>query len=327
MATIKDVAKLAGVSISTVSLAFNSPERVSEATRDKIFSAVRSLNYIPMKEHKRADLNKHESESIAVICHQLVGSYFFEVLRGISETIYMNKKEMVLYSGDDAVEKHFLDIVQKHTYQGAILVHEMVEEKYLRSAVEADFPVVMCCYPTSYKGIGSVLINNEGIGRMVADHFIKQKFQEIGLLGLPPCDCVLRKEAFVQTLEKSGITIPAKWDLPCELTEDAAYKRMDRFLRGGKEYPRAIFCLNDDSAIGTIEAIRNHGLRVPEDIAVLGCDDLNRSKYHTPSLSTVATPKIEIGMLAVNMLMRKIAGIPTEEIVLNGKLILRESCL
>lgn len=327
MATIKDVAKVAGVSISTVSLAFNSPERVSDSTREKIFSAVRSLNYVPMKELKRAAMNKHKSESIAVICHQLVGPYFFEILRGISETIYMNKKEMVLYSGADAVEQYFLNIVQNHVYQGVILVNAIIREKYLRIAVEADFPVVMCCYRTGYKGIGSILINNEEIGEMVANHFIKRRFQKIGLLGTAPYDSVLRKEAFVGTLGKNGIIIPKEWDLPCELTEDAAYRKMDEFLRRSGEYPQAIFCLNDDSAIGTIEAIRSHGLSVPDDIAVVGCDDLNRSKYHTPSLSTVATPKIELGMLAVNMLMRKITGIPTEEIVLNGKLILRESCL
>ena len=86
--------------------------------------------------------------------------------------------------------------------------------------------------------------------------------------------------------------------------------------------------MNDDSAIGVIEAIEDFGLRVPEDISVIGCDDLNRSKFHSPStVSTIATPKMEVGMLAVNLLMREIAGMSSEEIILNGKLILRESCL
>lgn len=327
MATIKDVAKLAGVSISTVSLAFNSPERVSEVTREKIFSAVRSLNYVPMKEHKRAALDKHKNESIAVIIHQLVGPYFFEVLRGICETIYRNKKEMVLYSGDEAVERYFLNIVRNRVYQGVILVNATIQDKYLQEAVESGFPVVMCCYRTGYRGISSVRINNEEIGRMVAAHFIKRKFRKIGLVGRIHDEITFRRGCFLRTLEKNGIIVPEEWELPCELTGDAAYKTVNSFLKSGQDYPEAFFCLNDDSAIGTIEAIRNNGLSVPDDISIVGCDDLNRSKYNIPSLTTVSTPKIEFGMLAVNMLIRRIAGFPPEEIVLDGKMILRESCL
>ena len=93
LATIKDVAKMAGVSISTVSLAFNNPERVTEATRDKIFDAVRSLNYVPANVNKKTVLSKKKSQSIAVICPKLVGSVLsLKLFKGISETIYMNQK-------------------------------------------------------------------------------------------------------------------------------------------------------------------------------------------------------------------------------------------
>lgn len=328
MATIKDVAKLAGVSISTVSLAFNSPERVTEATRDKIFDAVRNLNYVPAKVNKKAVLNKKKSQSIAVICPKLVGSYFLEIIQGISETIYMNKKDMILYAGDDANSRYLPSIVQNHTYEGAILVNGPIyDEQYLRAAVEADFPIVMCCFKEGYKGIGSILINNGGAGRLVAEHFLKRKFKKIAIVGTPPYDSIRRKEVFIETLAEKRISVPDEWDLPCELAEDPAYRTVDRFLRSHQDYPEAIFCMNDDSAIGTIEAIKDFGLRVPEDISVIGCDDINRSKFHSPAASTVATPKMEVGMLAVNMLMREIAGMSSEEIVLNGKLILRESCL
>lgn len=328
MSTIIDVAKMAGVSISTVSLAFNSPERVSELTRKNIFSAAKNLNYIPLKESRKAVIKKYKSESIVVICPKLVGSYFFEILRGISETINMNKKEMVLYIGDDAIEHHLLEIIRNHTCQGVILVYGPdIEERYLQAALEEDFPLVACCFNKVYKGIGSISVNNEEIGVRVAEHFIKQKFQKIGVVGAPLCDSYQRKDAFIRTMEKAGISVPEEWMLSCELAEDAAYRSMDKFLRGNREYPEAFFCLNDDSAIGAIDAIQSHGLKVPEDISIVGCDDLSRSRYYTPSLSTVSTPKIEMGMLAVNMLMRSISGIPSEQIVLNGKLILRESCL
>lgn len=328
LATIKDVAKMAGVSISTVSLAFNNPERVKEATRDKIFDAVRSLNYVPANVNKKTVLSKKKSQSIAVICPKLVGSYFFEIIQGISETIYMNKKDMILYVGDDANSKYFPSIVQDHIYEGVILVNGSAsDEPYLRAAVEADFPTVICCFKEGYRGVGSILINNAGTGKLVAEHFLKRKFKKIGIIGTPPYDSIQRKEAFIHTLADKGILIPKEWDLPCEIAEDPAYRTMERFLRSHLDYPEAIFCMNDDSAIGVIEAIEDFGLRVPEDISVIGCDDINRSKFHSPAVSTVSTPKMEVGMLAVNMLMREIAGMSSEEIILNGKLILRESCL
>lgn len=328
LATIKDVAKMAGVSISTVSLAFNNPERVTEATRDKIFGAVRSLNYVPANVNKKTVLGKKKSQSIAVICPKLVGPYHLEIIQGISETIYMNQKDMVLYAGDDAINRYLLNIVESHAYQGVILVNGPIyDERYLRAAAAADFPVVMCCFRESYKGIGSILINESDIGRRVAEHFLKRKFRKIGIVGTPAECSVMRKECFLQTLAEKGIRVPAEWDLQCELAEDPAYKTVDRFLHTHEEYPEAIFCQNDDSAIGVIEAIEDFGLRVPEDISIIGCDGLNRSKFHSPSLSTIETPKMEVGMLAVNLLMREIAGMSSEEIILNGKLILRESCL
>ena len=216
MSTIKDVAKMAGVSISTVSLAFNSPERVSEHTREKVFSAARSLNWYPIREHKKVVLNKYKSESIAVISHQLVGPYFFEILRGISETIYMNKKKMVLYSVDEAVERCFFSIIRNHEHLGVILVNATIQEKYLKEAIEAGFPVVMCCYKAGFKRVGSVLVNNKDVGRMVANHFIKRKFVKIGILGKIHDENIPRKEGFIQTLEKNGIMIPPKWDLYCD---------------------------------------------------------------------------------------------------------------
>lgn len=327
MATIKDVAKMAGVSISTVSLALNTPERVSQQTRKKIMDAIRTLNYIPMKETQKMILQEQRSTSVAVICPTLIGPYFFEILRGISETLYLNKRDMILFSGDDAFDRHFPDIVRSRMYEGVILLHgPQYNEEYLNIAKKHDFPIVMCCSQTGFKGIGSVIINNDDIGKMVAEHFIKKKYTRIGILGIAPKDCLSREKMFVRVLNQNKIEIPEKWRLQCELTEAGGYQSMNKFLENNDDYPEAIFCMNDECAIGSMEAIKKYNLKIPKDIAIIGCDDLSRSKYNIPALSTVSTPKFEAGMLSVNMLLRKISGLSCEEIVLNGKLVLRESC-
>lgn len=148
MVSIKDVAKKAGVSISTVSLAFNYPERVSEKTRKKIFRATKELEYVPASVAKKNELKEQKKKSVAVIMGSLVGPFWFEVLRGINETLNINKTEMVLFSGEDSLTKHFMDLIKGNSCQGIIIITGGGEcEQLLQIAVNKGFPVVLCCPP------------------------------------------------------------------------------------------------------------------------------------------------------------------------------------
>ena len=98
-----------------------------------------------------------------------------------------------------------------------------------------------------------------------------------------------------------------------------------KFLRENKELPDAIFGINDEAAIGTITALREEGIKVPEEISVIGCDNISISQFVQPPLTTIEIPKFEVGILAANMILRRIRGMPTENIMLSGKLITRES--
>ena len=110
------------------------------------------------------------------------------------------------------------------------------------------------------------------------------------------------------------------------LTEETAFRVTKKFIRENKELPDAIFGINDETAIGIIEALQEEGIRVPEEISVIGCDNISSSRFVQPPLTTIEMPKFEVGILAANMLLRRIRGMPTENIVLSGKLIIRESC-
>lgn len=327
MVSIKDVAKRAGVSISTVSLAFNSPERVSEATRQKIYQATKELEYVPASVAKKRDFKERKKESVAVIMGSLVGPFWFEVLRGINETLSINKIEMVLFSGNDSFTKHFLDLMKGNSCQGIIII--IGDEGYdqlLQIAIHKGFPVVLCCPPKAYEGISNVMVDNWNIGQLAANYFIQLGRNNIALFGKCPKDCPDREIGFLEVLKKEKREIPEKWRIYCDVTEEDAFRAAEKFLKENKKLPDAIFGINDETAIGVMELLQEKGILVPEEIAVMGCDNISISRFVQPSLTTIEMPKFEVGILTANVLLRRIQGMPPENIVLSGKLIIRESC-
>lgn len=327
MVSIKDVAKRANVSISTVSLAFNYPERVSEKTRKKIYQATRELEYVPASVAKKNELKERKKKSVAVIMGSLVGPFWFEVLRGINETLNINKTEMVLFSGNDSFIKHFSDLIKDNSCQGIIIITGGEGyEPFLQKAIDEDFPVVMCCSPKEYVGLSNIMIDNWNVGQLAANYFLQLGRKRMAIFGKCPEDCPDRETGFLEVLKKEKKEVPEKWRVYFDVTEETAYRVAKKFLRENRELPDAIFGINDETAIGVIEALQEEGIKVPQEISVIGCDNISSSRFVQPPLTTIETPKFEVGILAANMLLRRIKGLPTENIVLSGKLIIRESC-
>ncbi len=326
MVSIKDVAKKAGVSISTVSLAFNYPERVSEKTRKKIFRATKELEYVPASVAKKNELKEQKKKSVAVIMGSLVGPFWFEVLRGINETLNINKTEMVLFSGEDSLTKHFMDLIKGNSCQGIIIITGGGEcEQLLQIAVNKGFPVVLCCPPREYAGLSNIMIDNWNVGQLAANYFLQLGRKRMAVFGKCPEDCPDREIGFLEVLKKEKKEVPENWRLYFDVKEEEAYRAAKKFLRENKELPDAIFGINDETAIGTITALREEGIKVPEEISVIGCDNISISQFVQPPLTTIEIPKFEVGILAANMILRRIRGMPTENIMLSGKLIIRES--
>ena len=231
MTSIKDVAKHAGVSISTASLAFNYPDRVREDTRNRIYAAVKELHYVSPVAGKRNALFTRKKKSVAVIMEKLTGPYFFELLRGISETLTLHQTEMVLFSSRESWQKHFQDMIINESYMGVIVIPQSeIDKRDLMLAIENNFPVVFCNTHKSYPGISSIRVDNHGIGEMIGNFFLKKNYRKIGLLGNCPYDCPQRVSAFVDILMRNGIEIPEKWRFQCDLSEEDSYITMNNYL-------------------------------------------------------------------------------------------------
>lgn len=327
MSTIKDVAKAAGVSISTVSLVMNYPDRVSEATKQKIFKAIKELRYVPTTASRNILIGSEKKTSVALITSEVSGPYFYEIMRGISDTLAINNLEMILLSGTDVEQRHFTEMSLNPFVCGIILLG--LNQPFrcdIPEAVGRGVPVVMASAKSDIPGVGSVSIDNYYIGEVVANHFMHIGYKKIALMGEKFQERVFRAEGFISTLKAHGILIPPEWSIPVYLDEKSGFAAMEQFLKSNIPLPEAIFCLNDEIALGVINSLRMHGITVPGRVAVIGCDDVSVSKYVDPPLTTVAMPKFEQGMLSVTQLLWQRSGRPAENIVLNAKLVTRESC-
>lgn len=325
VASINDVAKLAKVSISTVSLAINYPERVSEQTRQKIFRAMKELRYTPSS--KSVQPGSAKKNSVALITSEVSGPYFYEIMRGISETLTLNDLEMILLSGPDAEKRHFHEMAESPFVRGIILLG--IDEPLgvdAAGAVQNGVPVVIANAGSEIEGVGSVSVDNYHIGETVANHILHIGYRRVALLGERNRERIPRAAGFVDALRAGGITIPPELDIPVYLDEKSGYFAMEQFLERGTPLPEVIYCLNDEIALGVMSALGQRGIRVPQEVAVIGCDDVSVSRYVDPPLTTVALPKFEQGMLSVIQLLRQASGMPAENIVLNAKLVIRESC-
>lgn len=195
-------------------------------------------------------------------------------------------------------------------------------------AAAQHFPIVMCDPVDTYAGIGSVRVDQHYVGQLAAEHFIQLKKKKIAILGTCPKHCVERKIGFIETLKNFDIQIPDNWNIDCMISEEQSYQTMYSFLEDEKDLPDAIFCVNDEAAIGTIHALQKFEIDVPKAVSVIGCDNISIGRFNNPMLTTIEIPKYEVGVLAANMVLRMISGLSAENILLNGKLIVREStCL
>lgn len=325
MASINDVAKQAKVSISTVSLAINYPERVSEETRQKIFRAMKELHYTPSSKSPQYHTTKQTS--VALITSEVSGPYFYEIMRGISETLMINNLEMILLSGPDAEKRHFHEMAISPFVCGIILLGiDRPQDIDMEIAFKNRIPVVLVNAKSEDPCIGSISVDNYHIGETVANHILHIGYKRVALFGERNLERIPRAEGFLAALKAGGITVPPELDIPVYLDEKSGYAAMEQFLLSGIPLPEVIYCLNDEIALGVMSSLSQHHISVPQQIAIIGCDDISVSKYVNPALTTVALPKFEQGMLSVIQLLRQGNNMPAENIILNAKLVIRDSC-
>lgn len=322
--TIKDVAREAGVSISTVSNALNGVDVLHPDTKQHILEVADRLHYIPNLNGR--NLKSQATKVIGLFLTSIKGPYYGVLADSIYQSCKKNGYELNIFISDKA-DNMMTNILGKRI-DGAIILNEFVREKEIGILLENEVPIVFIDREQLGENVSSVVFDSYHEGELAAKYLLELGHTTFGYMrGVENnFDNSERLRGFQNILGKAGITLQEDYILNGAFEREAAYNSMKDFLELGKPLPEAIFAANDESAIGTITALMEEGIKVPEQVSVMGCDDIEAAQLVRPSITTIRTSFEKQGILAVNHLIALIKGEECGCIeVLHGRIIPRES--
>ncbi len=327
--TIKDVAQRAGVSIATVSRVINNSGPVNEATRQRVASAARELRYLP---HGAArSLITRKTNTLGVLLPDLYGEFFSEVIRGIDQTARQSRYHLLVSSShNDVTEVEAALRAMQGRVDGLIVMFPDVDAQALRANLPESLPVVLLNCGVGDRSYDSLNIDNFGGAYEVVQHLLEHGHRRVALIKGPERnhDARQRREGYRTALRDRGIERSAELEIPGDFTESAGYEAVTRILEL-EPRPTALFAANDSTAIGALSALREAGVRVPEEMAVAGFDDIPIARYMSPPLCTVQVAIYDLGARGVRRLLHAVESEnahPRRQETLPTALVVRRSC-
>lgn len=295
MTTIKDVAQLAGVSITSASYALNGRGTLSTVTRQRILEAAEKLNYHPNAFAR--NLKNPKTRTIGVFITRFGGSFYEEILEGIHETILETDYELIVCPESRPVHK----ILTQRQVDGAIIFDSKIQSETLLRLVSKRFPIVVLDRYIEADYVLSLLVNNAQGVQDAFYHLYNQGARKLTFISgvEDSIDNAERKEAFLHEAECNDLLVDC---FSGNFTEKSGYDNAQAIIQSGR-LPEAVFCANDQMAIGFLKAMQECHLQAPRDIAVVGFDDIPIAQYFHPSLSTIQASRLTWGSSAVVQLI------------------------
>ena len=329
-ATIQDVARVSGVSASTVSRAFNDTAPVNAGTRARIYEAAKKLNYVPNASAR--SLSTRVSRVIGVLLPLAHGEFFSVLIRGIDEAVLDSKREMLIAGSHNDLDSTHLAFRRMNGWvDGFLVVTHNLHVDLLVDAVPHGTPTVFLHTASPIAGYPCVRTDNYGSAREAVQHLIDEGHRRIGMVKGPErnAEAIERHRGFVETLRDNGLSVDPDFVYTGDFTREAGLEA-GRKVADQKPRPTAIFAANDDSAIGLMFALNDAGIGIPNSLALIGFDDIPSARYQTPPLSTVHIPISDMGRRAVELLVSAIDSpdAPADEVVtIRGQLRPRASTI
>ena len=323
--TIKDVAEAANVSISAVSYAINNSGPVSEEKKERIFKAVKELGYV--QNGMARSLRLQKKGFIGYFANSLYGAFYGEVLKGIEKVFDNHDKELV--AGKCNPSQDDLQVIRLLTEKmtdGAIIFSPSITDETIKKLADDDFPIVVLDRELHGKNISSVLIDNAGSAYKVGQYISHLGLKKIACFIGAGFDGEQRLRGVKKAVDEFGLELPKEWIIDGNWLEEDAYAKTIQMVKTGRT-PEVIFAFNDEMAKGCMDALKDMHIRIPEDISVIGMDDIQISAFLEPKLTTVHRPLYELGVAAAETLLQMLAGGESKQIVLSTRLVQRESCI
>ncbi|KMJ46213.1 DNA-binding transcriptional regulator CytR [Xenorhabdus khoisanae] len=328
LATMKDVAKVAGVSTATVSRTLMNPDKVSARTRQKVENAVLEVGYYPHNLAK--NLRRNESRAILVIVPNISDPFFTEVIRGIEETAAEHGYLVLI--GDckhqQQQEHAFINLLITKRIDGMVLLGSNIPFDVSKEEQKNLPPMVMANEFAPELELPTVHIDNLTAAFNAIHHLQKLGHKRIACITGPdnmPL-CHYRLQGYIQALRRTGGEILEEYIVRGDFTHESGAE-LAEILLTLPEPPSAIFCHSDVMALGAMWQAKKMGLKLPEELSVIGFDNLNLAQYSEPALTTVKQPRYEIGRHSMLLLLEQLQGrwVSKGSRLLDAELIIRSS--
>lgn len=306
--TIYDVARLAGVSTATVSRALNDSGQIAPGTRLTIEAAVEQLGYRPNTIAR--SLVTKATHTIALLLPDISNPFYASLVSGIQQHALKSGNTMLLCmtEGDAEQEEQYLSLLRAKQVDGALVDGLVLPPERIARFVEDGFPIVCLDRDVNSPSVPLVQVDNRLGARLAIDHLLSLGHTRIAhVMGAQSRISEERLAGYGASLAAVGIAVSGRLVQRGGFTEEGGYTATKRLLESDVELT-AVFAANDLSALGAITAIVAHGKRVPDDVSVVGFDDLRLASFTSPPLTTVQQPAFEIGEHAAQILLDRIKG-------------------
>lgn len=311
MATIQDVAKAAGVSVATVSRVLNNSSAVTEETKERVLYTIRRLNYQPNLLGR--NLRRSKTKMILVILPNISNPFYSNIVKGIEDVAHKNNYTVMLCNTDHDPNRMnvYIELLKNRLSEGAIVMGHELGRKEI-TALASEFPVVQCCEYIEGAPASYVAIDDFNAATKAVRHLLNIGHRRIGFI---TCNRFIsnikREQGYKEALKDAGIKVDPELIKYEDNHEFKNGLRAIENLLNLPQRPTAIFACSDLLAIGAMRGVKEHNLRVPEDIAVVGFDDISFASMSNPPLTTIAQPKYDLGCTSMNLLLNQIQGIST----------------
>lgn len=332
MTTIIDVAKKAGVSKTSVSRYLNGKNsgHMSEKTKERIVQAIKELDYQPNSIAR--SLKQKSTNVIGLVVNDMSNLFFLEIIRGIETELKNSGYNLLVCNSDTNVEMELecLKMLEKRQIDGVILIGMNMPVSHIEK-IKTEFPIVLMEREPGKTNLDSVRIDNKVGAYAAVSHLIERGHTQIAHIAGPgiAAMAVERKEAYIECMRDHGLEVLAQYIVSGNYKLESGYAGMQS-LMALKDKPTAVFCANDYMAMGALRYLMEQGYRVPEDVALVGYDDIMVARMVTPPLTTVRQPVWELAGVAARLLIERIEhkdSMPEEgqTVIMQSKLVVRAS--
>jgi len=326
--TIKDIAKKADVSVTTVSRVLNNKPDVGDDTRARILRLIEDMNYNPNSVARGLVMQK--THTIGLIIPDISNPFFPQIARAIEDKAQEHGYSVIFFNTDNHLEreKKAVELFKSKQVDGLIVSLSLGNEEILKELKASNYPVVQIDRSVLNDSYPLVSIDNKNSSYQMVEYMLKKGYRKIAHISgdLNTTTARERLEGYKKAISDYGIEINEDYIIEGDYTQHSGFEAVKKLLKL-KDSPTAVFAANDLSAAGVYKALFAADLKIPEDMAVAGHDDIGIASLLRPELTTMRQPKYSLGERAVSVLLKMInnSGTECEDQILKTNLIIRES--